>query len=86
MTEGDMDEFKPGIEKIIQRNPVPLIPLAPCGLWGSFFSHKGGKALTRRPKCFWSKVEIRTGEPVSPSAVSADGLRRKVLELRKDFK
>lgn len=85
-TDGEIDEFKPGIEKIIKRNPVPVIPLALCGLWGSFFSHKGGKALTRWPKRFWSKVEIRTGEPVPPEAVSAEDLRRRVLDLRKDFK
>ena len=85
-TDGEIDEFKPGIEKIIKRNPVPVIPLALCGLWGSFFSHKGGKALTRWPKRFWSKVEIHTGEPVPPEAVSAEDLRRRVLALRKDFK
>jgi 1-acyl-sn-glycerol-3-phosphate acyltransferase len=65
---------------------VPVVPLALRGLWGSFFSHKGGKALTRLPKRFWSKVEIHTGEPVPPGAVSADDLRKKVFELRKDFK
>jgi 1-acyl-sn-glycerol-3-phosphate acyltransferase len=84
--DGEIDEFKPGIEKIIQRNPVPVIPLALCGLWGSFFSNKGGKALKHLPKRFWSKVEIHTGKPVPPEAVSAADLRRKVLELRKDFK
>jgi len=84
--DGEIDEFKPGIEKIIQRNPVPVIPLALCGLWGSFFRHKGGKALTNLPKRFWSKVEIHTGKPVPPEAVSAADLRRKVLALRKDFK
>jgi 1-acyl-sn-glycerol-3-phosphate acyltransferase len=84
--DGEIDEFKPGIEKIIQRNPVPVIPLALCGLWGSFFSNKGGTALTNLPKRFWSKVEIHTGKPVPPEDVSAEDLRRKVLELRKDFK
>ncbi len=85
-TDGEIDEFKPGIEKIIKQNPVPVIPLALRGLWGSFFSHQGGKALTRLPNRFWSKIEIHTGEPVAPETVSADALRRRVLELRKDYK
>jgi len=85
-TDGEIDEFKPGIEKIIKRNPVPVIPLALRGMWGSFFSHQRGKALTRLPRRFWSKVEIHTGEPVPPKAVLADDLRRRVLALRKDFK
>lgn len=84
--DGEIDEFKPGIEKIIQRNPVSVIPIALRGMWGSFFSHRGGSAFFRLPQRFWSKVEIHTGEPVAPENVVADDLRRKVLELRKDFK
>lgn len=84
-TDGNIDEFKPGIEKIIKRNPVPVIPMALRGLWGSFFSHKGGKALTRLPRRFWSEVEIHTGEPVPPEEVTAEGLRDRVMALRKDY-
>lgn len=84
--DGEIDEFKPGIEKIIQRNPVPVIPMALRGMWGSFFSHRGGNAFSRLPQRFWSKVEIHTGEPVAPEDVAADDLRRKVQKLRKDFK
>jgi 1-acyl-sn-glycerol-3-phosphate acyltransferase len=84
--DGEIGEFKPGIVKIIQRNPVPVIPMALRGMWGSLFSHKGGTAFSRLPQRFWSKIEIHTGEAVAPEDVDADDLRRKVLELRKDFK
>ncbi len=50
-TDGEIDEFKKGIEKIIERDPVPVIPSALCGLWGSFFSHRGGAALAKLPGC-----------------------------------
>lgn len=83
-SDGEIDEFRPGIEKIIQRNPVPVVPLALQGLWGSFFSHKDGKAMSRRPRRFWSAVEIVAGAPVPPSEVSAEGLWRRVRELRGD--
>ncbi len=82
--DGKIDTFKPGIEKVVRRNPVPVIPMALRGLWGSFFSHKGGPALKRRPRRFWSRLELVVGEPVAPDAVTAEGLHRRVAELRGD--
>jgi 1-acyl-sn-glycerol-3-phosphate acyltransferase len=84
--DGEIDVFKSGIETIVKRNPVPVIPLALRGLWGSFFSHRGGTALTRLPGRFWSRVEIRAGEPVPPGEVSAEDVRRRVQALRGDLR
>ncbi|WP_218188173.1 MFS transporter [Desulfosarcina cetonica] len=42
--DGDVDRFRPGIERMIARDPVPVVPLALKGLWGSFFSHRNGRA------------------------------------------
>jgi 1-acyl-sn-glycerol-3-phosphate acyltransferase len=82
--DGEIGEFKSGIEKIIQRNPVPVVTSALQGLWGSFFSHKGGRALTRMPRRFFSKIHFRVGEVIPPEEVSAEGLREMVLALRGD--
>lgn len=79
---GDIDAFRPGIERIIQHNPVPVVPLALRGLWGSFFSHSGGQAMTRLPRRFWSRVELVAGEIVAPQRVSARHLRAIVGQLR----
>jgi len=81
-TDGEIDEFKSGVEKILQRDPVPVLPMALKGLWGSFFSHKGGPAMTRVPRRFWSKVELVCGEPQDPHQVSAASLRHAVQQLR----
>lgn len=78
---GEIEEFKNGIERIIGETPVPVIPMALEGLWGSFFSHKDGHALTTRPKRFWSKVNIMAGDAVDPSEVSANMLQNKVEHL-----
>jgi 1-acyl-sn-glycerol-3-phosphate acyltransferase len=83
---GDIDEFKNGIEKIIQRNPVPVVPMALKGLWGSFFSHKGSKALTGVPRRFWSKVELEAGDAIAPDNITASLLQDKVSALRGDKK
>lgn len=78
---GEIEEFKNGIERIIGETPVPVIPMALEGLWGSFFSHKDGHALTTRPKRFWSKVNIMAGDAVDPGEVSASMLQNKVEHL-----
>ena len=79
---GEIDEFRPGIERIIQRNPVPVIPLALRGLWGSIFSHKGGSALRRWPLRFWARIELAVGELIQPQCVTARYLQERVRNLR----
>ncbi len=80
--DGEVDAFRAGIEKIIADTPVPVVPMALSGLWGSFFSHKGGPALTRLPKRFWSRVKLTVGQAVAPEAVNAEDLRNRVLAMR----
>lgn len=80
--DGEVAEFKNGLEKIVKETAVPVIPMALSGLWGSFFSHKGGAALTRRPRRFWSRVKLRAGDPVAPEKVVASEMRERILALR----
>lgn len=79
---GEVDAFRPGIERILEENPVPVVPLALRGLWGSFFSHAGGRAMARWPKRFWSRIELVAGDVVQPRSAKAEGLRRIVCRLR----
>ncbi|WP_226667784.1 MFS transporter [Microbulbifer aggregans] len=80
--DGEMQPFKAGIEKILQRTPVPVIPMALRGLWGSFFSHKDGHAFTTWPKRFWSSVCVVAGKPLEATAAKAEILYDQVLGLR----
>lgn len=80
-SDGELGEFRPGVEKILKRSPVPVIPMALKGLWGSFFSHKGGHALTKRPKRFWSKIEVKIGQVLGPVQLDRHKLQREVQEL-----
>jgi 1-acyl-sn-glycerol-3-phosphate acyltransferase len=80
-SDGELGEFRPGVEKILQRTPVPVIPIALKGLWGSFFSHKDGHALTTLPKRFWSKVEVKIGEVVNPISLDRHMLQQEVKQL-----
>jgi 1-acyl-sn-glycerol-3-phosphate acyltransferase len=84
--DGEIGPFRPGVERILEKNPVPVIPMALRGLWGSWFSRRGGAAMAKRPRRFWSKVELRIGRPVGPAAATAAALREEVLRLRGDWK
>ena len=76
--DGKMNEFKKGIEKIVQRTPVPVIPMVLKGLWGSWFSRKNGSAMTGIPKMFMAKIEFVVGDLVPANEVSSEYLQERV--------
>lgn len=80
--DGELGPFKAGIEKILQKTPVPVIPMALRGLWGSFFSHQGSYAFTTLPRRFWSRVSVVAGRPLDAAAARAETLRELVSGLR----
>ena len=79
---GAINVFRPGVEKILERTPVPVVPMALRGLWGSWFSRRGGPAMAKRPRRFRSKIELAVGAAVPPAEASAALLEEKVRELR----
>ena len=81
-TDGEIDEFKNGISRILQETPVPVIPMALRGLWGSFFSHKDRPALSQMPKRFWSKIDLVVGDSITPDQATPENLKLKVEALR----
>lgn len=79
--DGQIAPFRAGIERIIARNPVPVIPLALNGLWGSWFSREGGAAMRGAPRRFWSHVWLTASEPIPAEAVTAKVLEEAVTAL-----
>ena len=59
--DGEMNEFRGGVTRILEETAVPVIPMALQGLWGSFFSRDPKKGLFHR---IWSRVVLVAGEPV----------------------
>lgn len=80
--DGEIAEFKNGINKIIERDPVPVIPMALQGLWGSTFSHSGKGPFKLGKGRFWSKVNIVVGQSVHASVANSWSLETKVRQLR----
>lgn len=79
--DGALNPFRTGIERIIARTPVPVIPMAIEGMWGSFFSKKGGPAVSKPFRRFWSRVGLNIGAAVPAESVSAHLLAERVAEL-----
>jgi len=79
---GDVGPFRPGIERIVARTPVPVVPMALRGLWGSFFSRKDGRAMRRPFRRFWSRIEVVCGPAVPPAEATATALQERVIGLR----
>lgn len=84
---GDINEFRPGIERVIAASPVPVVPMALRGLWGSFFSRIEGKAM-RHPfrRGFFSRVELIVGNAIPAAQVTAKELEQCVRDLRGDVR
>lgn len=77
-SDGELMPFRPGIERMLERIQVPVIPMTLNGLWGSFFSRKyngralsSGKAFLTR---WFSRVELHVFGPWEPSSVTAKKL------------
>jgi len=84
---GEIYPFRSGIKRIVDRTPVPVVPLALRGLWGSFFSRKGGPAMSKPfRRGILSKIELVAGRALSPHRVAPEDLQAKVLELRGDWR
>ncbi len=84
---GEIYPFKNGIARILARTPVPVVPLALRGLWGSFFSRKGGAAMIKpfRRGAF-SKIALVAAPAVAPANVTPRELQATVLALRGERK
>ena len=80
--DGELGEFKGGVMKLLESNPVPVVPLALQNLWGSYFSRKGGSAMSKPFRRGWfSVVGLVAGDAVAAAAVTPAGLREKVSLL-----
>ncbi|MEC9482799.1 MAG: 1-acyl-sn-glycerol-3-phosphate acyltransferase, partial [Halomonas sp.] len=80
--DGDVHRFRRGVDMILARDAVPVVPAALAGLWGSWTSHYDGPALTKRPRRFRARVALVFGEPMAPGAVDSTRLEAKVRELK----
>lgn len=75
-TDGEVDRFRKGVETVLERDPVPILPVGLKGLWGTRFSMSPQRKWHFRPP-----VEMVVGEMLQPEGQTADSLREVVLKL-----
>jgi 1-acyl-sn-glycerol-3-phosphate acyltransferase len=79
---GAIGEFRPGVLRILEETPVPVVPAAVSGLWGSMFSRQRQEFWRRRPRRFLSRIDVRVGPPLAPAEVTLEALHARVSALR----
>jgi 1-acyl-sn-glycerol-3-phosphate acyltransferase len=80
--DGEIAPFRPGMLRILNETPVPVIPMALGGLWNSMFSRKYGPIWNRWPRRFWARITLRVGEAIPPEEANLELMRQRVVELR----
>ena len=85
-SNGEMTPFRNGIQKILERSPVPVIPMALRGLWGSIYSRHADNPFKRVfRRGLFSRLELIVGEPVSSELATPEFLQQQVAKLRGDW-
>jgi 1-acyl-sn-glycerol-3-phosphate acyltransferase len=82
--DGEMNEFRGGVTKILERTPVPVVPMALSGLWRSLFTRN--RARLRHLTKVFPKIRLSVGEPLAPADASPEALHAAVLTLRGGWK
>ena len=83
--DGSIQPFKPGIEKILAANPVPVVPMALTNLWGSMWSRQDSRLRRARlPRRFRAAIGLVAGAPIAPEQVTAEFLEVQIRVLRGD--
>ncbi len=76
--DGEIGPFRPGVKRILERSPVPVVPMALSGLWRSIFSRNRGKW---KVATLFPAVSLTVGPGLSPAAATPEALRGIVHRL-----
>ena len=84
---GELSHFRYGVGRIVAETPVPVIPMALRGLWGSFYSRRYGPAMSKPSRLrFFAPIELVAGQAVPAQSVTPEVLQRLVAQLRGDWR
>lgn len=80
--DGSVNEFRRGVELILRRDPVPVVPAAISGLWGSWGSYHAGRPFKRWPSRLRRRVRLGFGAPLPATCIDRHHLRLEVVRLK----
>jgi hypothetical protein len=78
--DGEIGPFRPGMSRILERTPVPVIPLSLSGLWKSIFARN--KQVSIPFARMFPTVRLNVGNPVAPASATPDAIRAAVMALQ----
>ena len=84
--DGEIDDLRPGIMRMIERSPAPVVPMALRGLWGGFFSHSDSGPFKKPFRRIWSKIDVVAAPSIAPADLSMERLTDAIQSLRGDKK
>lgn len=83
--DGDIAPFKSGVERILARRDVPVVPMALRGMWSSMWSRRDSRlGRLRLPRRFRARVELAAAPPLAGGKATAAALEAAVRALRGD--
>ncbi len=77
---GQLQTFKPGYQKMLKGTDGCILPIYMEGMWGSIFSHSGGKLFFKWPNKFRRRLTLHVGKPLTPETPLSH-VRSRVLAL-----
>lgn len=81
--DGAVQPFRPGILQVLARYPVPVIPIAISGLWGSRFSRQEPNLFRRLCRFPWPrKLQVRIGQPIPAGHFDLAACEAEIKRLR----
>ncbi len=86
--DGQLAPYRSGIEKILEKDPVPVVPMLIHGMWGSFFSRAYGKVASKYSvilKRLRPPVELQIFPAWTPPDATAAALEKHAREAGKSF-
>ena len=83
--DGAIAPFKSGIDKVLARRAVPVVPMALRGMWSSMWSRRDGRlGRMRLPRRIRAHVEVIAAPAVTGDAATSDALEVQVRAMRGD--
>lgn len=76
----EIQPFMRGIDVILKRDAVPVVPLAINGLWGSPYSRKGGQSF-RSIRGPWRRIWVEVGDVMPPGQASRENLEETIRSM-----
>ena len=78
---GTLLRLRRGYEVIARQAEGPVVPVWLDQLWGSIFSHQGGRFFTKWPQHFPYSATVEFGHPLSPHDADIATVREQLLKL-----